>query len=347
MSQPAVHIADVWARDGLQTVLHESHLKTPSTAEKIEVIEALDDAGVPEIEITGFAHPAVIPSLADAEKVAEHVLASPHKAVFRALVPNYRGAQRALAVGVPKLRCLLVASETYQRLNSNMSVEDNLIAIEQIVELATSSNTMVAANVGTAFICPYEGLMPESRVLDIISRYVAMGIRDVTLSDSVGLAWPSLVRQRCLTVMERWPDLDLGLHLHTLGGLALANCFAAFEVGVRRFEGSVGGIGGGIAMPVHTTSMGNVATEDLVYLFESCDAATGIDAAAIGHLGRRVQGLMGTGSSYASAFLTIDDFLAQNRTKVEELTEAPPGSVARLRRTDDSRRVPGEDIDDA
>ncbi len=123
---PAVTLVDVFPRDGLQTLVHERGLYSPTTVEKVRVIEALDRAGVPEIEVAGFVHPRVIPSLADAEEVVAAVLARAHRACLRALVPNYRGAERALAAGVRKLSCLIVASETYQRLNSNMSVEEEV-----------------------------------------------------------------------------------------------------------------------------------------------------------------------------------------------------------------------------
>src|SRR5487761_890135 len=131
-----VTIVDVFPRDGLQTLLYEPQLHTPTTEEKIAIIERLDAAGVPEIEITGFVHPHVIPSLADADEVARAVLARPHIATYKALVPNARGAERAMAAGVPKLVCLIIASETYQRPNANTTVERNLEEIATIAHEA-------------------------------------------------------------------------------------------------------------------------------------------------------------------------------------------------------------------
>jgi hydroxymethylglutaryl-CoA lyase len=242
----------------------------PTTDEKVAIVEQLDAAGVSEIEITGFVHPRVIPSLADAEDVARAALARPHRAVCRALVPDMRGGERAMAAGVPKLACLLVASETYNRLNSNMTVERNVQEIEHIAQAGRAAGFEVSVGMGTSFICPYVGVLPEAHILSLVERFIAAGITEVSLADSVGLAWPTLVRERVRAVTSRWPHLTLGLHLHTLAGTAIANVFAAYEAGISRFEGAVGGIGGGIAMPVHTTNMGKVATEDLVYLFESC-----------------------------------------------------------------------------
>ncbi|HEX6819204.1 MAG TPA: hypothetical protein VF120_12580 [Ktedonobacterales bacterium] len=320
-----VTITDVFARDGLQTVLHEPHLRVPATGEKVAIIEQLDAAGVPEIEITGFVHPRVIPSLADAEDVARAVLARPHRAVYRALVPNMRGAERAMAVGVPKLSCLIVASETYNRLNSNMTVERNVQEIERIAAAGRAAGVEVSVGMGTSFICPYDGVLPEAHILGLIERFVAAGITEVSLADSVGLAWPTLVRERVRAIQSRWPDLTIGLHLHTLAGTAIANVFAAYEAGVTHFEGAAGGIGGGIAMPVHTTNMGNVATEDLVYLFESCGVPTGIDREAIARIGREAQALIGTGNGFTTSFGTMESFLAQSKRELDRVSAMPPG----------------------
>lgn len=321
-----VTIVDVFPRDGLQTLLYEPQLHTPTTEEKIAIIERLDAAGVPEIEITGFVHPRVIPSLADADEVARAVLSRPHHATYQALVPNLRGAERAMAAGVPTLVCLIVASETYQRLNANMSVERNMQEIEAISKEATAAGFTATVGMGTVFVCPYEGVLPEDYILRLIERMVAAGITQISLADSVGMAWPTLVRERVRAILTRWPHLRLSLHLHTLAGLALANAFAAWEAGVTVFEGSVGGIGGGIAMPVHTTKMGNVATEDLVYLFESCGARTGVDQMALTQLGRETQALIGAGNGYTTTYGTLANFLQISNSELEHMRQVSPGN---------------------
>ncbi len=326
-----VRIAEVFTRDGLQTLLYEPGLRQPTTDEKVDFILRAARAGVPEIEITGFAHPRVIPQLADAEAVASAVVGKLPGTSLRALVPNYRGAERAIAAGVPKISCLIAASKTYQRLNSNMTVEQNMADIERSVELASRSGTEVALGMAISFVCPYEGVVPRESVLAIVERAVALGIRDIHLSDSIGLAWPTLVRDRCSAVLERWPDLFLGVHLHTLAGLALANAWAAYEAGARGFDGSAAGIGGGIAMPIHTTEMGNVATEDLVYLFESCGVATGIDLAAAAENGRHAMSLVNAGGGHVTGFGTLDAFVAINRAHLNEISAAPPGESASKR----------------
>ncbi|MFZ0215689.1 MAG: hydroxymethylglutaryl-CoA lyase [Candidatus Dormiibacterota bacterium] len=326
---PPVSIVEVFPRDGLQVLLHEPDRRVPSTDEKVQIVREIDGTGVAEIEITGFVHPRVIPALADAEAVAAAVLGAPHRATLRALVPNYRGAERAIDAGLRKLSCLIVASETYQRLNSRMSVADNLVEIERIVNLAATRNVEVTVGVGTSFVCPYEGLIEQPAIERLCDRFQRLGITEVTLADSIGLAWPTLVRDRCAALLERWPDVRLGLHLHTLAGLGLANAFAGREAGVSSFDGAAGGIGGGIAMPVHTNGMANVATEDLVYLFESCGIDTGVDLDAIAAAGRHAQGLVGGGGGHVTSFGSLSSFLARSRTALPGLAAAPPGASDR------------------
>jgi hydroxymethylglutaryl-CoA lyase len=321
----ALRIAEVFTRDGLQTLLYEPGLRQPTTDEKVDFIRRVARAGVPEIEITGFVHPRVIPQLADAEAVAAAVVGRLPGTSLRALVPNYRGAERAIAAGVPKISCLVAASPTYQRLNSNMTIDENLQDIERSVELAARANTLVALGMAISFVCPYDGVVPLDSVLQIAERAVKLGIRDIHLSDSIGLAWPNLVRERCSAVLDRWPDILLGLHLHTLAGTAIANAWAGYEAGARSFDGSAAGIGGGIAMPIHTTEMGNVATEDLVYLFESSGVSTGIDLAATAANGRRAMDLVGTGGGHVTGFGTLDAFVEINRAHLAALSAAPPG----------------------
>ena len=323
-----VRIAEVFTRDGLQTLLYEPGLRQPSTEEKIDFIFRAARAGIPEIEITGFVHPRVIPQLADAEAVASAVVDKLRGTSLRALVPNYRGAERAIAVGVPKISCLVAASPTYQRLNSNMTIEENLRDIEKSVELARRSGIESALGMAISFVCPYEGVVPLAAVLGIVERAVQMGIRDIHLSDSIGLAWPALVRERCSAVLDRWPDVHLGLHLHTLAGMALANAWAGYEAGARSFDGAAAGIGGGIAMPVHTTEMGNVATEDLVYLFESSGVSTGVDLALAAENGRHAMQLVNTGGGHVTGFGTLQGFLQLNRAHLDEINAAPPGQSA-------------------
>ena len=320
-----VRITEVFPRDGLQTLLYEPGLRQPTTEDKIDFIRRVARTGVPEIEITGFVHPRVIPQLADAEAVVAAVVGTLDSTSIRVLVPNYRGAERAVAAGAPKISCLIAASPTYQRLNSNMSIDENVRDIERSVALAQRRGVAVALGMAISFVCPYDGVVPLASVLGIVERAVDLGVTDIHLSDSIGLAWPALVRERCAAVLDRWPNVVLGLHLHTLAGTALANAWAGYEAGARSFDGSAAGIGGGIAMPIHTTEMGNVATEDLVYLFESSGVATGIDLAGAAANGRHAMQLVNTGGGHVTSFGSLDGFVAMNRAHLAEISAAPPG----------------------
>ena len=320
-----MRISDVFLRDGLQALGRGPAAGRFPTSVKLDILTALEAAGVPEIELTGFVHPKVIPILGDADEVARLAMAAPRRALIRALVPNYQGAARALSVGIPKLSALVAASPTYQRLNSNMSVEEGLENIERIARVAEKAGAQVAASVAISFICPYEGIIPEARLLALVGRLAQSGISEVWLADSVGLAWPGLVRDRVLALRASEPALTIGLHLHSLAGLALANAFGGLEAGVRRFDGAVGGVGAGIAMPVESLELGNVATEDLNYAFIQTGLETGIDQEAVAALGARVRGLAGGGSSHAARFGSLARFLEQSRSALPALEAHRPG----------------------
>lgn len=323
-----VLIADAWGRDGLQTLVHCPDLHHPTTSEKAEVILMTDRAGVPEIEITGFVHPRVIPSLSDAAEVAQLVLSGKPQAKIRVLVPNTIGMQRAIDAGIQHLKLLIVASETYQRLNSNMSIGQNLRQILGIATAAEKEDVHVSVGIGTAFVCPYEGVIPTDSVSDLVAKLSDVGVSQITLADSVGLAWPSLVRDRFHTLADDFPHLELGLHMHDLAGLGLSCVLAAFEAGVRRFDGVVGGLGGGIAMPVSTLLMPNVATEDLVYMFEAEGVTTGVDQDAISAVGLHVQELMGAGSAHLAHVGSRETFQHRALAHLSGLGTRPGDSSA-------------------
>lgn len=273
-------IVELLARDGLQTMVHENNWNMPTTADKVEFIRRAAAAGVPEIEITGFVHPKVIPQLADAEEVARLTADLPNVRL-RALVPNLKGAIRAVEAGVHKLSCLIVASETYQRKNSNMTIAENRREIERIVELGRREGREVSVGMGICFLCPYEGKVPGENIAELVDFFVSLGIGEVSIADSIGHASPSEVTERVDMLLQRHPDLELGLHLHDMSGMAISNVYAGWRAGASIFESCTGGHGGGIAMPVSVHGMGNVPTEDVVNLFHSMGVETGIDLEAL------------------------------------------------------------------
>jgi hydroxymethylglutaryl-CoA lyase len=282
-----VTIVDVGPRDGLQSLPRTYPLET-----KLEMISLLAGAGLPKIEVTAFVRPDVVPQLADAEDLLAG-LGRVDGCVFRALVPNRRGAERAAAAGVDEMLALVTASETYNLRNSRMRIAENLDEVAAIAALARESRTGLVVAIGVAMFCPYEGDIPEQRVLDMIDRMRSDGVEEVYVATSAGLDGPLRVAQLCSRILERWPDLRLGVHLHNTNGMALANALAAADAGVTVFEGAVCGIGGGLHMPRGLGHYGNVATEDLVQLFAELGVDTGVDFPALLAAAERSRELLG------------------------------------------------------
>lgn len=308
MTKPEVRIVEVLMRDGLQTMVHESGWHVPTTEEKINLIGLIADTGIPEIEVTGFVHPKVIPMLADADEVVRR-LPKREGVVYRALVPNLRGAQRAINAGCTKLSSLIIASETYGQKNSNMSVAENVEQIRLIAELSREEGVEIDVSMGICFLCPYEGPVPEKAVLDLIETFHGFGIREISVADSIGMANPRLVGERVAAITSRFPDLTLGVHLHERTGMALANTVAAWQNGATVFESCIGGYGGGIAMPVSVLGMGNVPTEDVVHLFREMGVETGVDLAAVRKVSDAVADLIGVPSrARVAQFGTFEEF---------------------------------------
>lgn len=281
-----VTITEVGPRDGLQSLG-----RSIATDGKVAMIEALIAAGLRSIEVTGFARPDVVPALADAEAVLAGVPARPGLD-RRVLVPNARGARRAVDAGPDTLVALITASESYSRRNQNRGVEELIDEIGRIASVGDDAGLPVDAVIGTAFFCPYEGPIAEERVESLVERLVERGVRAVCLGASVGMADPAHTYRLCQRLAQRWPDLPLALHLHDTNGMALANALRGLDAGVRRFESAICGIGGGIAMPPGM-AVGNVPTEDLVHMLSAMDVPTGLDLDAVLSAGRRVADLLG------------------------------------------------------
>jgi hydroxymethylglutaryl-CoA lyase len=287
----AIKIVEVFPRDGLQA-LTPAECELLVTEEKVKICHQLADAGVPEIEVTSFAHPDVLPQFADAATVISQL--RPRAGVtYRALVPNLKGLRRALASGVQKVCFVIVSSETYQQKNVHMDVETGLREIERMKPIAGEQGVQSCAVIGTAFVCPYEGLIPQERVLSLLNRLRNMGFREIILADTAGMADPRHVYDLCSRVADEWSDVTLGLHLHDRHGLAMANIVASLCAGVYRYETSLLGIGAGMVVPAAKRSMGNVATEQVIYLLGLLDLSTGIDFGAIGTLAKGMARLLG------------------------------------------------------
>ena len=256
-----VDIREVGPRDGLQA---EGPV---SVEERVRLIEALIDAGIRHIEACSFVSPKAVPSMAGAAEVMARVPRAPEYR-YAALVPNVKGAEMALESGVDELTATISASETYNQRNVRMSVGESLAQIEKICAVASGAQIPVDAIVSCAFGSPYEAVGP-AEVATLARRLLDGGAGCITYADTTGMATPPLIE----TLEGAAGGID-GLHLHDSRGTALVNAYAALELGVRRFDTSVGGLGGS---PFADGAAGNLATEELVYVLGDLGYETGID----------------------------------------------------------------------
>jgi hydroxymethylglutaryl-CoA lyase len=248
-----------------------------ATAAKIELIDRLSATGVQRIEAVSFVRPDAIPQMADADEVWRGIERVP-SVRYSALVPNLRGAKRALDSGVTEIEAVVSASDTHNRKNVNRTTEQSLDEIAEIIELAHDRGASCQVIVSTAWGCPYEGDVPEARVVTVARRAVADGADTVSFGDTTGMATPGRVRRLVGEFRSAQPGASLNLHFHNTRGTGLANVLAALELGVADFDASVGGLGG---CPYAPGATGNIATEELVHMVEDMGVATGIDLAAM------------------------------------------------------------------
>ena len=280
-----VTMREVGTRDGIQSL----GAFVP-TEQKIELANLLAKTGLTRIEVTSFVHPKAVPQMADAEQVMAGIERVPG-VHWEPLVPNVRGAQRALAAGSDRLVVVLAASDTFNLKNIRMSVEDSLRGIAEIIPLAREAGVPVSAGIATSFGCPYEGEVPEARLQDVIGRLLALGVEEVGLADTTGMANPLQVERTIGNVRERWPDAQFGLHFHNTRGMGLANVVAGVRTGVSTYDASIGGIGG---CPFAPKATGNVSTEDVVHMLHEMGIDTGIDLDALISCAVRMSEVLGS-----------------------------------------------------
>jgi hydroxymethylglutaryl-CoA lyase len=270
-----IDIVEVGPRDGLQSLR-----KWVPTEDKVRMIDRLSQVGFPVIEVTGFVHPRVIPNLCDAEAVCERITRRPG-IIYRGLAPNAKGAERAAAARVDEVVGLTIASASYLRKNQNMTpAQANAQAIEAF-RIADGNGLRYVLAIGMAFWCPYEGLVPQERVAAMVGEFRDAGIRRLYLAGSVGMEDPRHVGELFTRLRDRYPDVELGFHVHNLGGMATANIIAALDGGASWLEGAICGIGGGIAMPESLGAVGNFPTEDMSRMMSLMGLQTGLDPDAV------------------------------------------------------------------
>ena len=265
----SVTIVEVGPRDGLQ-----NEANFVPTEQKIELIHRLSETGLRRIEITSFVHPKAIPQLQDSEEIVKRIERKPG-IIYSTLVPNERGLERALAAGVEKIALFVSASETHNQKNVKMSISDSLKGFRNIAEKALTHGIRMRGYVVTAFGCPYVGRINPEKVEFIVDEYRSLGVHEIALGDTTGMANPVQVSRMVSRILRRLDEkTSLALHFHDTRGAALANILSALQEGVVIFDGSIGGLGG---CPYAPGASGNVATEDLVNMLEEMGIETGID----------------------------------------------------------------------
>jgi hydroxymethylglutaryl-CoA lyase len=279
-----IFIHDVVARDGLQI-----EPAWVPTERKIELIDRLSATGVAKIEATSFVSPKAVPNLRDAEAVMAGINRNP-AVTYVALVPNARGAERALGADVDEIVLVVSVSETHNRANVRRSVAESFAGFGDVFDVVRGHRQTVVGALATSFGCPFEGVIPEQQVLDGVARYVELGVDAVTLADTTGMANPRQVEALVKRVRQRWPDLELALHFHNTRGMGLANVLAGLATGVTHYEGCLGGLGG---CPFAPGATGNICTEDLVHMLQCMGYDTGVDLDLLLATSRRLGEIVG------------------------------------------------------
>jgi hydroxymethylglutaryl-CoA lyase len=282
-----VIICEVAPRDGFQ-----AEKEWIPTENKVAIIKKLATTGIQSMEITSFVHPRAIPQLKDAEEVVRQSQELTG-IKFRALVPNVRGAQRAIDSGIKKLKLMLSATDSHSLSNANCLTKEAMEGFAPIIELAEKQ---VGGSISVAFGCPFEGKVPIHRINTIVERYISYGIDEISLADTVGMANPRQVYSMLGQLRSNFPDMTFTLHLHNTRGMAIANAVAAMQQGVINFDSSIAGLGG---CPYAPGASGNVATEDLVHTLSEMGIDTGINLDALINVAKEVKQIIGhDGGSY-------------------------------------------------
>ena len=272
MTPTRVTIVEVGPRDGLQ-----NERALVSTADKIEFVNRLSAAHLPVIEVSAFVSPKWVPQMADAAEVFAGIRRAPGIR-YTALVPNLAGLDRAIAAGVTEIAVFAASSETFSRKNINQSIDESLATYAQVCDRARASGLRVRGYLSTAFGCPFEGTVAPDRVADVAARLADLGVFEVAISDTIGIAHPGQVPGVLDAVLARVPASQVALHFHDTRGTALANVLASLPYGIATFDAAAGGLGG---CPFAPGAAGNLATDDLIYMLDGLGIETGVSLAAI------------------------------------------------------------------
>jgi hydroxymethylglutaryl-CoA lyase len=267
-----VTVVEVGPRDGLQ-----NEAGTVSTADKIAFVDKLSAANLPVIEVSAFVSPKWVPQMADAEQVFAGITRRPGTR-YTALAPNVAGLQRAQASGVSEVAIFAAASETFSRKNINQGIDESFVTYKQVCDRAIASGLRVRGYLSTAFGCPYEGAVAADTVATLSQRLIDLGVFEVAVSDTIGIAAPADVTRVLEPVLARVPPGQIALHFHDTRGQALANVGVALGLGIRTFDASAGGLGG---CPYAPGAPGNLATGSLIQMLEGLGIDTGVSRDAL------------------------------------------------------------------
>ncbi len=283
-SPKRIYIQEVVTRDGFQA----ESVFIP-TEEKITLINRLSRAGYAKIEVSSFTSPKAIPMLADAEAVMKGIKREPG-VEYTVLIPNLKGAERALTVGVDEFNLVMSVSEAHNQANLKMSREDSFRGLSTVIELAHANKTAVNISLSTSFGCPMSGITSLAELMHWVDRFANVGVRGITICDTTGMANPTQVQVICEAAQAKYPQLQWTLHFHNTRGMGLANALAAVNSGINRFDSSLGGLGG---CPYAPGATGNICTEELVHMFDLMGFDTNMQIDTLLECSKDLQSLIG------------------------------------------------------
>jgi len=279
-----VTVCEVGPRDGLQ-----NEKKFIDTDDKVNIINKLSEAGLTRIQITSFVNPKVIPQMSDCSEVSRQIKKYPDT-VYAALVLNLTGVKRAIEAQIEEVHMTLTASDTFNQKNSRMTTDESLANFRSVAEEAHKAGVKMWGVMGTAFGCPFEGEIPDQRVLAIAGELISMGVTAVNFADTTGIANPRQVYELSSRFKDRWPEMPLVLHFHNTRGSGLANVLGGLKAGVTMFESCVGGVGG---CPFAPRAVGNISTEDLAHMLWGMGIETGINLGKLLAISLEVEKVLG------------------------------------------------------
>ena len=279
-----VKVCEMGPRDGLQ-----NEAAIVPTADKIRYIDLLSQSGLAVIETTSFVRPSAIAQLSDASDVMAGIARQPG-VTYLSLVPNVRGLDRARDAGVRAIAVFTAASETFTQHNINMTIDESLAAFRDVIKSARAQGMWIRAYVSTAFGCPYEGAVPVERVVRVASDLAELGVDEISIGDTIGVATPNAVVEVAGRLQQTMPVERLAMHFHDTRGTALANVVAALQMNVAIFDSSSGGLGG---CPYAPGATGNLATEDLLYMLHGMGIETGVALDLVRDASRFIASILG------------------------------------------------------